>query len=108
MRRLLYIARALWTLPKPQPAVDWTKEDTVELQRFLDKTSTGAKLKATLLNAVLRENASAVIYTPHLTYKCGRANGFREAVVLIQSMAMLPPTETSEPDSSDNLDHLSP
>lgn len=108
MKRLYYAFLALLALPSIRRHPKWEEADTLELQRFLEKTSTGAKLKAILLNAALDENSKAVRQSPQLTYNAGHANGFTAAVVLLQSLAMTRPTEESGSDSPDTLDHLSP
>jgi len=91
------------------PAPEWSKEDAGELLQFMT-SGTGKRFSALLRNYVSRQDSTAVTgHSADLDYRCGYAAGFKGAVGAIE--AMLPPRKTFEtetPDSSSDLDHLSP
>jgi hypothetical protein len=90
------------------PAPAWDEEDSKSLTHFLN-TGSGKKLKVLLANASIRQNASAVQSCSDLQYRCGYASGFTGAIAALESFTIKPPIfETVEPDSSTDLDHLSP
>lgn len=65
---------------------EWTKEDGVALTRFLG-SNTGLKLKASLLNGVLRQQNNACTSENNVDRSIGYANGFRGCASFIESLA---------------------
>lgn len=85
MRRYL---RALRQFVKYQAWIDapeWEKDDGLSLRAFL-ASDTGVKFRVTLLNAVLRQQASAVASEKDIDKAAGYANGFRGCVSFIESL----------------------
>ena len=87
--------KAMWRYAKYQAWVDcpeWRESDSVGFKKFL-AGEVGARFRATMLNAVLRQQASAVSSENNVDRSIGYANGFRGCVSFIESLA-----ESSEED----------
>jgi len=81
--------RMMWVFARYQQWTDepdWTKEDGASLTRFLSSRA-GVKLKASLLNGVLRQQNSACINENNVDRHVGYANGFRGCVSHIEGLA---------------------
>jgi hypothetical protein len=97
--------KAMLIFARFQPWVnqpEWKAEDAKALERFL-VTPTGHKLKAKLLNLVLRQQASAINNTKDLEFNAGVAVGQRALVAGIESMA--DQTQFTEQGETDDADH---
>lgn len=80
--------KSLWQFIKYQAWVDcpdWKAEDAIALKRFL-ASETGVRFKATMLNAVLRQQSSAVVSENNVDRAIGYANGFRGCVSFVESL----------------------
>ncbi len=87
--RLFTFIRYAWRLAGRLPWIDepeWNTEDTNALRQFLG-TKSGIKLRLTLLNSVLRQNAHAVSRKKELEFEAGFANGMRSVVHTIEILA---------------------
>ena len=91
MGRFLKFIRIAWRLSSNLPWVDdpeWRVEDANALRQFLSAKS-GIKLRAILLNMVLRQNAHVVSQcdTKNLQIEAGYANGMRTTVHTLETLA---------------------
>ena len=64
----------------------WEKADALALAAFLS-TPTGQRLKAYLVNVVLRQQANAVTNTGNLVFEAGYCGGQRGLVAAITALA---------------------
>jgi len=104
MSLIRYIKAAI-LFARVQPWVDqpkWEAEDAHALTDFL-KTSTGQRFKGTLVNLVLRQQASAVSNTKDIQYNAGIAVGYQALVAGIESLADT--TQFTEQGETDDADH---
>ena len=87
--------KAMWQYSKYQAWIDcpeWHNEDAIALKLFL-KSRAGARLKATLLNGVIRQQASALVSENSVDRQIGYANGFRGCVSFIESLTEVSDSE---------------
>lgn len=84
LKAMLSFARYQQWVDEPE----WTKDDSVALTRFL-AGKTGTKLKASLLNGVLRQQNSACISENNVDRAVGYANGYRGCVCFIETLAVV-------------------
>ena len=89
--RFLKFIRIAWRLSSNLPWVDepeWRVEDANSLRQFLSSPA-GKRLRAILLNMVLRQNAHCVSQceTKTLQVEAGYANGMRTTVHTLESLA---------------------
>ena len=90
MRFFRFIGIA-WRLSSTLPWVEdpgWDASDAYALRQFMSGTS-GLKLKAVLLNMVLRQNSHVVMQCDkkNLQIEAGYANGMRTAVHTLEALA---------------------
>jgi len=90
MRFFKFISIA-WRLSSTLPWVEdpgWDTSDANALRQFLTGTS-GTKLRAVLLNMVLRQNSHVVMQCDkkNLQIEAGYANGMRTAVHTLEALA---------------------
>ena len=86
---MLHFLRAALIFVRHQPwvnATPWDVEDAKTLATFLN-TRTGARLKATLANLVLRQQAASLSQTKGLEFEAGFCNGQKSIVATIEGMA---------------------
>lgn len=86
---LLRFIRAALLFARHQAWVDapvWTAEDAAALTAFLD-TNTGNKLKASLLNMTMRQQAAALSSTKDLKFEAGFCTGQKATIMAITAMA---------------------
>ena len=91
MGRFFKFIRMAWRLSGNLPWVEdpeWRVEDANALRQFLSAKS-GVKLRAILLNMVLRQNAHVVAQcdTKNLQIEAGYANGMRTTVHTLETLA---------------------
>lgn len=67
-------------------APEWDKGDATALTHFWG-TPAGARLKAILVNTVLRQQANALNTTSNLVYEAGYCAGQRGLVATLESLA---------------------
>lgn len=94
---MIRFLRAMWHYAKYQAWTDhpeWDDEDSIALKLFL-RSKSGGRLKAALLNGVLRQQGAAMVGEKGVDRAIGYANGFRGCVSFIESL-----TGTSEDDPS--------
>lgn len=87
--------KAMWQFAKYQAWIDcpqWDDEDAIALKLFL-KSKTGIRFKATMLNAVVRQQSSAVVNENNVDRAIGYANGFRGCVSFVESLTEIPDSE---------------
>ena len=88
--------KAMWQFAKYQPWVDypdWHDDDARSLQAFL-KSGSGLRFKAALVNAVLRQQASAMVSEKSVDRAVGYANGFRGCVTFVESLTEVPESDS--------------
>ncbi len=78
---LLFARHQAWV-----DAPDWTAEDSHALATFLE-TRTGARLRDTLLNLTLRQQAKALSSSSNLKFEAGYCTGQKAAIMTITAMA---------------------
>lgn len=91
MSRFLKFIRIAWRLSSNLPWVEdpeWRVDDSTALRQFL-ASRTGKRLRAILLNMVLRQNAHVVSQcdTKNLQIEAGYANGMRTTVHTLETLA---------------------
>ncbi len=89
MRNLYYFLKAMVIFARHQAWVDeprWEKKDSLALFAFMD-TPTGSRLRAMLLNTVLRQQANALNTTGRLVYEAGYCAGQKGLVAAIEALA---------------------
>ena len=89
--RFFKFIRMAWRLSGNLPWVDepeWRVDDSTALRQFLSSRA-GKKLRAVLLNMVLRQNAHVVAQcdTKNLQIEAGYANGMRTTVHTLETLA---------------------
>ncbi len=89
--RFLKFIKIAWRLSSNLPwgeEPEWQVEDVNALRQFLSGR-TGKRLRAILLNMVLRQNAHVVAQceTKHLQIEAGYANGMRTTVHTLETLA---------------------
>lgn len=83
--------RAAFLFARHQAWVDqpvWEKADAETMGRFL-ASPTGVRLKDTLVNLVLRQQAASLSKTSGLEYEAGYCTGQKAMVAVLESMADL-------------------
>ena len=83
--------RAAFLFARHQEWVDlpkWEKGDAEAMGRFLN-TTTGIRLKETLVNLVLRQQSASLCKTSGLEYEAGYCTGQKAMVAALESMADL-------------------
>ena len=101
IRAMLLFAKSVEWVDEPS----WEIEDAKSYSQFL-ASDTGIKLKRTLTNMVVRNNAQCIQNKKDLAFEAGFANGFRGAVSSLESLASseLPRgQEDGEPDLSETI-----
>jgi len=89
--RFFKFIRIAWRLSSTLPWVEdpgWDSDDAYALRQFLTGTA-GTKLRAVLLNMVLRQNSHVVMQCDkkNLQIEAGYANGMRTAVHTLEALA---------------------
>ena len=89
--RFFKFIKIAWRLSSTLPWMEepeWRVEDANALRQFLSG-GTGIRLRAILLNMVLRQNAHVVSQceTKHLQIEAGYANGMRTTVHTLETLA---------------------
>ena len=89
--RFLKFIKIAWRLSSTLPWMEepeWRVEDAHALRQFLS-SGTGIRLRAILLNMVLRQNAHVVAQceTKNLQIEAGYANGMRTTVHTLETLA---------------------
>ena len=82
IKAMLMFSRHIGWVDEP----DWNSVDSERLAHFLT-SDTGRKLSLILRNMVVKGNARCVQEKKYLEFEAGFANGFRGAVMSVESLA---------------------